>query len=97
MWRYLVKAAVSAVLIWLLVRNRDLGGLVREVLAVSPLPLTIAVAGLFALPLLQALRWSAVLQAIGHRRGLCVSLPLTMIGLFFSQTLPTSIGGDGMR
>ena len=97
MWRYLLKAAISAVLIWLLVRNRDLGGLAREVLAVDPLPLTVAAAGLFSLTLLQALRWSAVLRAIGHRRGLRVSLPLTMIGLFFSQTLPTSIGGDGMR
>src|SRR5215472_14186322 len=97
MWRYLVKAAISAVLIWLLVRNRDLGGLASEVLAVNPLPLTVAAVVLFALLLPQALRWSAVLEAMGHPRCLRISLPLTMIGLFFSQTLPTSIGGDGMR
>ena len=97
MWRYFVKAAVSAFLIWFLVRNRDLGGLSREILAVEPLALASAAAGLFALSLPQALRWSAVLQAMGYRSGLRVSLPLTMIGLFFSQTLPTSIGGDGMR
>ncbi len=97
MWRYLLKLAISAVLIWLLVRNRDLGGLAREVLAVEPLALGAAAAGLCALLLPQALRWSAVLQAMGYPRGLRVSLPLTMIGLFFSQTLPTSIGGDGVR
>jgi uncharacterized membrane protein YbhN (UPF0104 family) len=96
-WRYLLKLGVSAGLIWLLVRNRDLGGLAREMLAVEPLALAAAAAGLFALLLPQALRWSAVLEAMGHPRGLRVSLPLTMIGLFFSQTLPTSIGGDGVR
>lgn len=97
MHRYLVKLAISALLIWLLVRNRDLGGLAREMLAVEPLALVAAAAGLFALLVPQALRWSVVLRAMGHPRGLRVSLPLTMIGLFFSQTLPTSIGGDGMR
>lgn len=97
MGRYLVKIAISAVLIWLLVRNRDLGALAREMLAVEPLALAAAAAGLFALLLPQALRWSVVLQAMGNPRGLRICLPLTMIGLFFSQTLPTSIGGDGMR
>ncbi len=96
-WSYLLKLTVSGVLIWLLVRNRDLVGLAREMLAVEPMALLTAAGGLFALLLPQAFRWSAVLAAMGHRRGLRVSLPLTMIGLFFSQTLPTSIGGDGMR
>jgi glycosyltransferase 2 family protein len=97
MWSYLIKLAISGGLVWLLVRNRDLGGLAREMLAVEPVALLAAAAGLFALLVPQAFRWSVVLEAMGHRRGLRVSLPLTMIGLFFSQTLPTSIGGDGMR
>jgi glycosyltransferase 2 family protein len=96
-WRYVLKFAVSGALVWLLLRNRDLGGLAREMLAVEPTALLTAAAGLFLLLLPQAFRWSVVLAAMGHRRGLRISLPLTMIGLFFSQTLPTSIGGDGVR
>ena len=97
MWRYLVKLAISALLIWLLVRNRDLGGLAHEMLAVDPLALASAVAGLSALLVPAALRWSVVLRSLGCPVGIRVSLPLTMIGLFFSQTLPSTIGGDGMR
>ena len=97
MWRYLAKFAVSALLVWLLVRNRDLRGLAREMLAVDPRALAAATAGSFALLAPAALRWSVVLNAIGSPRGLRVTLPLTMIGLFFSQTLPSTIGGDGMR
>jgi hypothetical protein len=97
MWRYLAKLAISSLLVWLLVRNRDLHALAHEMLAIEPLALALAAAGLFALLVPQALRWSVVLGAIGCPRGLRVTLPLTMIGLFFSQTLPSSIGGDGMR
>jgi uncharacterized membrane protein YbhN (UPF0104 family) len=97
MWRYLAKLAISSLLVWLLVRNRDLRALAHEMLAVEPLALALAAAGLFALLVPQALRWSVVLGAIGWPRGLRITLPLTMIGLFFSQTLPSSIGGDGMR
>ncbi|MGH7124214.1 MAG: lysylphosphatidylglycerol synthase transmembrane domain-containing protein [Stellaceae bacterium] len=97
MWRYLVKLAISSLLVWLLVRNRDLGGLARQMLAVDHAALSAAVAGLFVLLVPQALRWSVVLGAIGFPIGLRTSLPFTMIGLFFSQTLPSSIGGDGMR
>jgi glycosyltransferase 2 family protein len=96
-WSYLLKLAVSGVLVWVLVRNRDLAGLAREMLAVEPAALLTAAAGLFLLLVPQAFRWSVVLAAMGHRRGIRICLPLTMIGLFFSQTLPTSIGGDGMR
>lgn len=97
MWRYLAKLAISALLAWLLVRNLDLRGLAEKMLAVSPPALAAATAMFFVLLTTQALRWSVVLSAIGSPRGVRVTLPLTMIGLFFSQTLPSSIGGDGMR
>ncbi len=97
MWRYLIKLAISGLLVWLLVRNRDLGELLREILAVEPLALAVATACLFVMLLPQALRWSIVLRAMSHPTGWRTTLPITMVGLFFSQTLPSSIGGDGMR
>jgi glycosyltransferase 2 family protein len=97
MWQYPIKLAVSALLIWLLVRHLDLGGLAREMVAVEPLSLMGAIACLIALLIPPALRWSVVLRAMGHPTGLGITVPITMIGLFFSQTLPSSIGGDAMR
>lgn len=96
-WGYLLKLAISGVLVWLLVRHLDLASLAREIVAVEPIALVSAAVLLFVLLAPQAFRWSVVLSTMGDPRGLRVSLPLTMIGLFFSQTLPTSIGGDGMR
>jgi len=97
MWRYLAKFAISAALVYLLLRNRDVSALLREIATVDPLALAAAAAGLFLLLAPQTLRWSTILDAIGHPTSWRVVLPLTLIGLFFSQTLPTSIGGDGMR
>ena len=44
-----------------------------------------------------ALRWSLVIETISARVRLRAALHIMFIGLFFNQTLPSSIGGDAMR
>ncbi len=44
-----------------------------------------------------AVRWSMVIKIISSRVRLRVALQILFIGLFFNQTLPSSIGGDAMR
>ncbi len=97
MWRFLAKGAVSALLVWLLLHNRDLGVLFRQMLAVDRGPLVIAAALLWTLAVPSALRWSTILGAMGYPIRLRIAFPLVLIGLFFNLTLPSSIGGDAVR
>jgi glycosyltransferase 2 family protein len=97
MWRLLAKGAISALLIWLLVRNRDLGALLREMLDVERAPLLAAGLLLFALALPVAQRWSVVLGRLDAPLGFRRSFPICLVGNFFNIALPSSIGGDAMR
>lgn len=44
-----------------------------------------------------AVRWSMVIKIISSPVRLLVAMQIMFIGLFFNQTLPSSIGGDAMR
>ena len=46
---------------------------------------------------LHTLRWMAVINANGHRLTFKTALRFVLIGHFFNQALPSSVGGDAMR
>ena len=93
----LVKIAISAVLLGVLFANVDAGAVLRQVTRADLAPLAAAFAVLLALAVVQAWRWTVVLRAIGARLGLRQATLNVMIGLFFNQTLPSTIGGDAVR
>ena len=97
MWKFLAKAGVSALLIWLLLRGKDVGALWHQMMAVDRAHLIAAAIALWLLAIPSALRWSRILDAMGHRLGVRVTFPLVLIGLFFNLTLPSSFGGDAVR
>ena len=43
------------------------------------------------------LRWSAILEALGHSVSAVTTIPLVFVGQFFSQMLPSGVGGDVAR
>jgi uncharacterized membrane protein YbhN (UPF0104 family) len=93
----LFKLAVSIGLLALLLRSLD----VTAVTAVlERLPATAIATGL-VLMLVQiavlGLRWGMVMAAIAARIAFRKALPVTFIGTFFNQVLPTSFGGDAVR
>ncbi len=93
----LLKLAVSVGLLALLLRTMDMG----EVAAVlGRLPATAIAAGL-VLMLIQiavlGLRWWLVMAAIEAPIPFGKVLPVTFIGVFFNQVLPTSFGGEAVR
>jgi len=47
--------------------------------------------------LLLALRWLCVQAYLEVQSGFPATLRITLVGLFFNQTLPTSFGGDAVR
>jgi uncharacterized protein (TIRG00374 family) len=52
---------------------------------------------LFVLVLPQALRWLIIIKASGSHLKLQLAVGTTMVGWFFNQVLPSSVGGDAFR
>jgi len=93
----LLKVAVSAGLIALVLSKIDLGALKDRLIA----PDAGTLAGVIVLAVVQVLvvawRFGRVLAALGRPIGPGEALTINMIGLFFNQSLPSTVGGDAMR
>jgi len=96
-----VKVAVSVLLIWWLLDRIDVAPIAARfgALAAGPpvLLIALALAAMALAAALLALRWRFVNRALGVPVSGRRALRLTLIGLFFSQTLPSTIGGDAAR
>lgn len=101
MWKSLanwaIKLALTGASLGYLLYKVDLAAAWQAGRNLSPLYFIAA----FALQALQiaicALRWQAVLRAIGARLGFWRAAMLFEIGNFFGQILPGAVGGDAMR
>lgn len=94
---FLVKAAISALLLYLSLRRvnlesvgQRLGGLDWGWIALILLLLCVQI------PLL-ALRWREIAAICGSKLPLAKALRYSFIGMFFSQVLPSTVGGDAVR
>jgi uncharacterized protein (TIRG00374 family) len=93
----LVKIAISGALLWLLFDHVDGAAVLRQASRADPALLLAAFLVLLALAVVQAYRWTVVLRALGARLALGAATLNVLIGLFFNQTLPSTIGGDAVR
>ena len=93
----MLKVAISISLLVYLVRKVDLSGVHNRVAEVSVWHIVTAGLILMMQAVGGALRWSLVIETISARVRLRAALHIMFIGLFFNQTLPSSIGGDAMR
>ncbi len=93
----LLKVAVSIVLLYLLLRSMD-AEVVANILGRLPfVAIAVACALLVLQTLVLAVRWWLVMAAIGVPLKYGKIVPLTYMGVFFNQVLPTSFGGDAVR
>jgi glycosyltransferase 2 family protein len=93
----LLKVAISLLLITLLLRGADVPGLIARFRGINSGYLFLAVLLMFLLALTHATRWWIIIRANGGRMAFATSLKLVFVGYFFSQALPSSIGGDAIR
>lgn len=93
----LLKIALSLILIAIVVRAFDVKGVAAQFMKVDVATLLLATAVALAIALLHAGRWLAVIGASNHRLGFRTALQVVLIGHFFNQVLPSSVGGDAMR
>lgn len=92
-----IKFAVSIGLIGYLLHKIDLGSALKRMLGADPIYLTIAALVIAAQVVISVLRWRAVLVAIEAALPFQQAFRIYLIGLFFNQVLPSSVGGDAVR
>lgn len=94
---FTIKFAVSAALVWFLLDKAGVSEAMQRLGAVSvPHVFLSALVALVQVGF-AGLRWRAVLRAIDAVLGYWKLVQLLLIGIFFSQVLPSSVGGDAVR
>ena len=94
---FLVKAAISALLLYLSLRRVNLGSVGQRIGGLDLRWMTLVLFILLAQMLFLALRWRAIVGICGAKLPLATALSYSFIGQFFSQVLPSTVGGDAIR
>lgn len=97
MLKTLLKITISVLLIGWLVSQSNVEQIIDNMAAANPWGLALAILLLGSLSAAQAVRWSIIISAIGkviHYKDAFLNV---LIGIFFNQIFPSSIGGDVIR
>jgi uncharacterized membrane protein YbhN (UPF0104 family) len=93
-----LKILISAALLYLALRKVNLSDLASRINNVASLGwIGVAVAVTFLQILAGVLRWREISAACGAPLATRQAMRFNLIGAFFNQTLPSSIGGDAVR
>jgi glycosyltransferase 2 family protein len=92
-----LKILISAALLYFALRKADFADLASRIDLTSLLWLALAVAVTFLQVYAGALRWREISADCGAPLSARQAMRYNLIGTFFNQTLPSSIGGDAMR
>lgn len=95
--KILLKATISLLLIIMLLHGADVPSLLTRFQNIDPWSFFAASLVMFSLSFIHAVRWLTIIRANGGRMGFALALKLVFVGYFFSQALPSSVGGDAMR
>jgi len=91
------KVVVTLLLLALLFRKVDYAATLRHLRDITPLTAVVSLAILNAGIALANARWRLILQSIGRTYTDWNLFRLSLVGQFFNQALPSTVGGDGMR
>jgi uncharacterized protein (TIRG00374 family) len=97
MARTALKALVTAGLLATMLASADVDGITQAAGNVSWPVVASSALILVSLSVLQALRWQLVLRKLKVALRYAVAWRIVLVGFFFSQFLPASIGGDLAR
>ena len=92
-----IKILVSGALLYLALRKANFADLASRLDLTSAVWLFLAVALVFLQIFVGVLRWRIVSVEAGAPLPLRQAMRYNVIGTFFNQTLPSSIGGDAVR
>lgn len=94
--RWLVTLLAIAILIWLLARE-GWGEIVANLRAIAPWRMAVAAGLIIVSRFAVSARWYVLLRSGGIRTTFGQALRITFAGLFASNFLPTTVGGDVVR
>lgn len=94
---FATKAAVTAGLVWLVLRGVDLGSALERMAGLSPSAAIMAIGLLMLHCFVAGWRWRMIMRLFGPMLPLRDSIRLFFEGYFFNNALPSTIGGDGVR
>ena len=92
-----IQAIGTVVLLALLFRNFDWVRFFDVLSAMSPAFYAGSLLVVIALQLMTAIRWQMVLSALGVTVSFGEVLRQALIGMFFSNLMPTAVGGDAVK
>jgi uncharacterized membrane protein YbhN (UPF0104 family) len=92
-----IKILISAALLYLALRKVDLADLASRINIASLGWIGVAVAVTFLQIFVGVLRWREISAECGAPLPTRQAMRFNLIGTFFNQTLPSSIGGDAVR
>lgn len=93
-----IKILISLALLYLALRKVNLTELASRINNVASLGwIVVAIAATFLQIFVGVLRWREISAECGAPLGLRQAMRFNLIGTFFNQTLPSSIGGDAVR
>jgi glycosyltransferase 2 family protein len=93
-----IKILISLALLYLALRKVDLTELASRINNLASLGwIVVAIAVTFLQIFVGVLRWRRISAECGAPLGLRQAMRFNLIGTFFNQTLPSSIGGDAAR
>src|SRR3954464_8283221 len=92
-----IKVLVSGVLLYLALRKVNLSDLASRINIASLGWIGLAIAATFLQIFVGVLRWREIGAECGAPLATSEAMRFNVIGTFFNQTLPSSIGGDAVR
>jgi uncharacterized membrane protein YbhN (UPF0104 family) len=93
----IAKLAITVALLYFSVSRANLGLVAQRARELNPFWLLAAVAILSLQTFVSALRWRSILRDCGADIPMSRAGRYTFVALFFSQVLPSTIGGDAAR
>jgi len=92
-----LKFLVTVGLLWWLASKIDLRAMAQQFRSIQVFWAVATLVLLFVQLLLTGIRWYIVGLVVSATLGLRLAVRLMLIGHFFSQVLPTAVGGDAVR
>jgi uncharacterized membrane protein YbhN (UPF0104 family) len=92
-----IKIVISAALLYLALRKVDLADLASRINIASLGWIGMAIAVTFLQIFVGVLRWREISAECGAPLATRQAMRFNLVGTFFNQTLPSSIGGDAVR
>jgi hypothetical protein len=91
------KVTISVLLIWYLFSQVDLAKVLDRARRLDVVDAVLCLAVLAIQTALVSVRWWLVARVTATALSLWAALRILIIGMFFNQTLPSSVGGDAVR